>query len=172
MAMKVTFDFDKRQILIDGDAKQMVDVLVAAQTLAPMLTHIQINAGASPPQNRETKIEVGTAVEQSQAQQVSGRTMKQFSRQLQLENAYERVAAIAYYAKLYENRQAFSPKEMSDWFGHCGFAKPTQMGVVLFDAKRRHNYVESAGHGQYKLTTNGDNLVIGKLNKVESAQAQ
>jgi hypothetical protein len=56
---------------------------------------------------------------------------------------------------------------MSEWFGHCGFTKPSQMSVVVFDAKRRHGFIDSAGHGQYKLTTNGDNLVIGKLNQLE-----
>jgi hypothetical protein len=43
------------------------------------------------------------------------------------------------------------------------------MAVVVFDAKRRHNFLDTAGHGQYKLTTNGDNLVIGKLNEVEES---
>jgi hypothetical protein len=169
--VKVTFDFDKRQIAIDGDAPQMVEILQAARELAPLLSQIQINTVASAPTAARQSAErsTGGAATNGSSPVNIGMTMKQWVRQLRLDNNYERVAAIAYYAKMYESRQAFSPKEMSDWFGHCGFTKPAQMAVVVFDAKRRHNFLDTAGHGQYKLTTNGDNLVIGKLNEVEES---
>jgi len=170
--MKLTFDFDRRQIVIDGDAPQMVDILQAARELAPHLSQIQLNiAGASPAGALAGSSEIkaaATATASNGSAAATGQTMKQFVRQLHLANHYERIAAVAYYAKLYENRQAFSPKEMAEWFGHCGFTKPAQMSVVVFDARRRHGFLETAGHGQYKLTTNGDNLIIGKLNQVEA----
>jgi hypothetical protein len=168
--MKLTFDFDRRQIVIDGDAPQMVDILQAARELAPLLSQIQINttgpSTASPAPSAGERL--AATPPNGSVTAATGQTMKQFVRQLQLANHYERIAAIAYYVKLFENRPTFSPKEMSEWFGHCGFTKPSQMSVVVFDARRRHGFIDTAGHGQYKLTTNGDNLVIGKLNQLEA----
>ena len=73
------------------------------------------------------------------------------------------MTALGYYATKVLGKDTFSPKEMSEWFNHCGFIKPSQMAVAISDAKRKYGYLESAGHGLWKLSTSGENLVIGKL---------
>jgi hypothetical protein len=95
--VKVTFDFDKRQIAIDGDAPQMVEILQAARELAPLLSQIQINTVASAPTAARQSAErsTGGAATNGSSPVNIGMTMKQWVRQLRLDNNYERVAAIA-----------------------------------------------------------------------------
>jgi hypothetical protein len=38
----------------------------------------------------------------------------------------------------------------------------------VFDAAKKHGFLESAGHAKWKLTTQGENLITGKMN--ETAQ--
>lgn len=86
---------------------------------------------------------------------------------MKLGNTSERLAAIAYYVKHHEEEETVSPKQMSRWFTICGFQKPSQMGVAFSDARRQHGYVENVGRGEWRITTNGENLIIGKLNETE-----
>jgi hypothetical protein len=170
--MKVIFDLALRQILIEGDGPELIKVLQTARDIAPSLPNIQIaTRGAAvpaPPINNH-----GEAIVPSQATQAIGTTMRQFVRGLSLDNAAERIAAIAYYTKTHEGRDSFSPKEMDVWFGQCGLQKPSQMGVAIFDTKRKYGYIDNGnGRGQWRIAIGGENLVIGKLNQAESAQGQ
>jgi hypothetical protein len=169
--MKLVFDFAAQQIGIEGDGPELLKLLQAARELAPELSHIQI-ATRGPGSARQAST---AAVEQKIAgrnghSDLVGQTMRQFVRSLPLDNAAERIAAIAYYVKTQEGRESFAPKEMSEWFTHCGLQKPAQMPVAIFDAKRKYGYLESGGHGKWRLTTGGENLVVGKQNQIEERQ--
>jgi hypothetical protein len=168
--MKITFDFSRQQVAIEGEHAHIVEVLTLVQKVAPAISHIQIvqsgspGSPATPTQGSSNGHQETPHASQNGGSQVQ--TLRQFARGLQLDNTSERIAAIAYHMKQHD-KPTFSPKEMSDWFGICGFQKPAQMPVAVSDAKRKYMYLESAGHGAWKLTTNGDNLVIGKMNQAE-----
>ena len=79
-----------------------------------------------------------------------------------LENIAERVAAIAYSVNKVEGRPSFSPKEMDGWFTMCGFQKPSQMPLALFDTKRKYGYAENISRGLWRISNQGENLIIRK----------
>ncbi len=176
--MKITFDFAKQQISLEGDEGHLLDVLAQVRQLAPMLPRIEITSIL--PSGVSSGVETCGMGNENGAKGIAngngpaspGHTVRQFVRAIQLNNVSERIAAVAYFMKNNEGRQSFSPKEMNEWFGFCGFQKPAQMPVAVFDAKRKHGYTESAGHGQWKLSTNGENLVIGKLNQLDNLPAR
>ncbi|HQU46417.1 MAG TPA: hypothetical protein PK867_26660, partial [Pirellulales bacterium] len=64
-----------------------------------------------------------------------------------------------------ENRPSFSPKELDGWFTMCGFQKPSQMPVALFDTKRKYGYADNIGRGMWRISTQGENLITAKLNE-------
>jgi len=178
--MKVTFDLAARQISIDGDGPELLKLLETVRAVAPQLPNIQIatkgELHAPPALYTGTGPGTGTGVGMvnqdysppSIGALQSGQTVRQFVRGLPLDNAAERIAAIAYYIKTHEGRNDFSPKEMDSWFSICGLQKPAQMGVAIFDTKRKYGYIDNGnGRGQWRLTIGGENLVIGKLNQAE-----
>jgi hypothetical protein len=52
---------------------------------------------------------------------------------------------------------------MDGWFTMCGFQKPAQMPVALFDAKRKYGYTENTGRGMWRISNQGENLMIAKV---------
>ena len=153
--MRIEFDLTRSQVSIEGDGPELIAVLEAVRHVAPKLSEIRITTGAchDPPESHN-----GTAG----ARRTSNQTMRDFARGLDLSSNSERIAAIAYYATKLEQRESFSAKDMGDWFTICGFQKPTQMPVALFDAKRKYGFLEKAGHGRWRISTQGENMVIGK----------
>jgi hypothetical protein len=96
-------------------------------------------------------------------------TLRKFVRSLSLRNMSERIAAIAYYVNKIEKRPSFSPKEMDGWFTMCGMQKPSQMSLALFDAKRKYGYMESPSRGVWKVSNQGENLIIRKVEESHEA---
>jgi hypothetical protein len=165
--MKVVFDLSAGKISIEGESSKLIEVLQAAQQIAPLLSRVEIDRKPAASQDERPGTRNDVSGQGAGSLPANGRTLKQFVRQLGLDNIAERVAGIAFYEKHYDNRDSFSPKEMGDWFTICGFQKPAQMPVAIFDTKRKYGYVDSAGHAKWKITTNGENLVIGKQNNLE-----
>lgn len=164
--MRVTFDFAAGKIAIDGDGPELLKLLEAARNVAPSISEIQVSMNREPQvQPAPSQSAVGAANPTSHA----GLTLRQFVRPLRLDNAAERVAAIAFYKKTHEGVDTFSPREMDGWFTQAGLQKPSQMPVAVFDAKRKYGYLESGGHGKWRLTNNGENLVNGKLHQPTEA---
>lgn len=154
--MHVTFDFSNRRISIEGDAPELVQVLTLAREIAPNLP--AINIITEPQKNGNGVPRLGNDHGSESTQ-----TLRQFVRSLSLSNAAERIAAISYYQNKVAKVPSVSPKEMGDLFTQCGFQKPKQMPVALFDSRRKYGYMESAGHGAWRISTNGENLIVGKL---------
>lgn len=98
----------------------------------------------------------------TQASQAT-KTLRQFARALTLNNATEKITAIAYYVNKIEGCHSFSPREMDGWFTMCGFQKPSQMPVAIFDAKRKYGYMENAGRAMWRISNQGENLIAAKL---------
>jgi hypothetical protein len=153
---RVTFDFRRGTILVEGPADDLTKLFDAVRAAAPTLKQINI----------VTNDTVGS-VDVPMHEPVEPRTssqrppsMRDFARRFPFENIPQRIAVLAYYSAKYDQRPSFSVKEMSDWFGLCGFKKPTQMPVAMSDAKRKYGYVESKGRDQWTISTGGENLVL------------
>lgn len=162
--MKIVFDFANSRVLIEGDKNDVMDVLQAAHAIAPNVQQIQIvqvGQGESK-QTRQISDQRESPLDNSQ-NPAHGKTLRQFARSLTLDNSAERIAAIAYYVNKIESRPSFSPKDMDGWFTMCGFQKPSQMPVALFDAKRKYGYADNVGRGMWRISNQGENLIIGKI---------
>jgi hypothetical protein len=168
--MKITLDFAANKISIEGDAPQLLEIIAAVREAVPSIEEIVITTNStraphSGPGPGESLPRLPSPPRSgSNGKTLNGQTIRQFVRSLPLRTAQERIVAIAYYMKHQEGRDVFSPKEMDGWFSICALPKPSQMPVALSDAKRHAGYVDSAGYGKWKLTNNGENLVVGKLN--------
>ncbi|MBI2823191.1 MAG: hypothetical protein HYX69_00715 [Planctomycetia bacterium] len=172
--MKLVLDFAAARIGIEGDGEELLTVLQLARQIAPSLAQIEINTvgrGTTEPHKTPQKQGNSSSIGQNgtgqSAANASGQTVRQFVRGMKFDNTAERIAAVAYYKKTYEGADSFSPKEMANWFSVCGFQKPTQMSVAIFTAGKKYDYVRNLGHAKWALTTNGENLVIGKQNEIE-----
>jgi hypothetical protein len=165
--MKVVFDLAAQRISIEGNEPELVNLLKQARELAPALSHIEISTREKSGQAPSSEASGITTITPQNGGQLSTQTMRQFVRGLGLTNVSERIAAIAYFAKHAGSKEIFSPKEMDGWFTVCGLQKPGQMSVAIYDAKRKYGYVESSAHGKWKVSTDGENLVITKQNKAE-----
>jgi hypothetical protein len=157
--MKITLDFSRNQVSIDGDGPELLNILEKARELMPQLSEINIvtsrasnvdGALGNPPKGPNDG--------------ASGHipAPREFAKKIAPATAAERIATIATYQKRYQNRDFFSPKEMEDWFSHFGFSKPTQMTVAVFDAKKGMGYVENVGYAKWRLTPTGENFVVRK----------
>lgn len=161
--MQIVFDFPKQQITIDGEELELVELLKLVREIAPKFPAISIvskttePAESTPPPASSTNGANGTPHANGAG------TLRQFTRSIELDNISERIAAVAYYQKHYGSRPNLSPKEANELFTQCGFQKPAQMPVAFFDAKRKYGYMESAGHGIWRVSTQGENLIIGKM---------
>jgi hypothetical protein len=153
MPIKITFDFGMKQIIIEGGEGDLIKVAQEVKSLAPQFSEIRILTEqiASNPQERQPSFsEVGP----------KAGSLRQFAKSLPLSNSYERIAAIAYYVIKIEKKPFFSVKEMSDWFGLCGFQKPALMPVALSDAKRKYGYVDNKGRDRWTISTAGENRIM------------
>ena len=156
MTIKVTFDPRTGKIIVEGESSDLLAVLAAAQKVAPHFKHMSI--GPATMSEEEEVVRGGESASSSRKP-----AMREFGKSLSLGNTYERIAALAYHAIKTEGRTSFSPKEMDDWFGLCGFKKPGNMRVALADAKAKYGYVVSKGYAQWTIATGGENLVMEKI---------
>jgi hypothetical protein len=155
---RVTFDLRRGTILVEGPTDALTKLFDAVRAAAPTLKHISIvtnDAVAATPPIHEPH-------EQQPSPGVNSRppAMRDFARSFTFENTYQRIAVLAYYSAKYDRKPSFTVKDMNDWFGLCGFKKPSQMPVALSDARRKYGYVESKGRDQWIIATGGENLVL------------
>jgi hypothetical protein len=76
---------------------------------------------------------------------------------------YERLAILFHYAREIEGRLTLTSRELTDWFGLCGFKAPARMDKALDNLKRQHHIVERTGPGQWALTAAGENVALDLL---------
>lgn len=172
--MKVVFDVSGGKLAIEGDGPELLKVLEAARNLAPHVSQIQIIAshGERPtvhPQHSAADASAPTE-NRTPLRDAPTATLRQFVRSLSLDNISERIAAIAYYVNKMEGRPHFAPKEMDGWFTMCGLQKPAQMPLALFDAKRKYGYAENVARGSWRISNQGENLIIRKLEESRESQ--
>lgn len=162
---RITFDVRKGVIVIEGPGDELGKLIENVRALAPSLKEIRIVSSDGGGGGGE-KGERGESMEEIRPKRKS--SLRDFARRFSLENTYERIAVIAHHVIKEDGKPSFTAKEMNDWFGLCGFKKPTQMPVALSDARRKYGYVENKGRDQWTIATGGENLV---LELVESRSA-
>jgi hypothetical protein len=73
---------------------------------------------------------------------------------------------VAYYvshlAAQKDRKNAISTKDIETWFKIAGYKLPTAPAFTLPNAKNA-GYLDSVGHGEYKLNPVGYNLVVHSL---------
>lgn len=171
--MKVVFDIAAGRLAIEGDGPELVKVLEIARELAPSISQIQIVTTRSPSKTPSSPDAIATNGASSAGRSLVPtvpKTLRQFGRSLSFNNISERIAAIAYYVNKIESRPSFSPKEMDGWFTMCGFKKPAQMHLALFDSKRKYGYAESVARGIWRISNQGENLIIRKIEESREMQ--
>lgn len=166
--MKVVFDLTIGRLAIEGDGPELLKVLDAARTLAPEITQIQIVTSSATKERADE--DIGRTHDAPTAR--AAKTMRQFARSLVVDNAAERIAAIAYYVNKVEGKQSFSPKELDGWFTMCGFQKPSQIAMALFDTKRKYGYVDNIGRGMWRISNQGENLILAKIEDITEKGSQ
>jgi hypothetical protein len=164
---RITFDLRRGIITVEGPATDVGKLFDGVRTLAPAIKHINIVSTEVLPAPRG--VDLGAPLDASDLSP-AGRKLgvRDFARQFTLENTYQRIAVIAYHNAKVAEKGTFSVKEMSDWFGLCGFKKPTQMAVALSDARRKYEYVQNKGRDQWAIAVGGENLVLELLESIAS----
>lgn len=89
--------------------------------------------------------------------------VRDFARSINVSSIFEKITLLAYHSKEINKEPSFTAKEMSVWFGLCGFQKPAQMAVALSDTRRRLGYIDNKGRDQWVITTAGENFVLNLL---------
>jgi len=165
MSLKVTFDFAAQKIVIEGEEGDLLKLAQAAKDIAPILSEISINPQGTvvPSAPMVTSVPVSHTV--------TTRTpgIREFAKALPLSNNYEKIAALIYHATKIQNNPSVTLKELGEWFGLCGFSKPALMPVAVSDTKRKYDYITSKGRDQWVMSTSGENLILGMLEKQRPA---
>jgi hypothetical protein len=159
MGIKVVFDFELNQIIIEGEEEDLTKVLKAAKELAPSVSEIRLVKPGT------VKVNNGNQPAGLPNPPLANKGIRDFVRTLTLNSHFDRIAAVAYYINKIQNKQFFTVKEMNDLFGLCGFQKPKNMAVALSDTKRKRDYVENKGRDQWTVTTTGENLIMRMLER-------
>lgn len=173
--MQVVFDFANKKVVVDGDGPDLVNIFSLIKEIAPKLPSITFTSTGSVDSSSGGNGGGGNGSGGGEgggnSQTGHNQTMRQFVRSLSLGSLSEKITAIAYYQSKVLSRPTFSPKDMADWFTQCGLEKPTQMSVAVFDTKKRNGFIENAGHGSWKVSTQGENFIIRKTEESKESKA-
>jgi hypothetical protein len=90
-------------------------------------------------------------------------SVRNLSRGFANRKLYEKVAILFHYAREIEGRFTLTSRDLSDWFGLCGFKAPARMDKALDNVKRLHHIVERTGQGEWELTAAGENVALDLL---------
>ena len=90
-------------------------------------------------------------------------SVRDFARRFVNRKLYERIAILFYYAHRTENRSTLTSRDLSDWFGLCGFKIPVRMDKALDNMMRQRHIVERTGPGQWALTATGESVALDLL---------
>ena len=148
----VTFDLQRGRIFV-GDEEQLVKLF--------KLLPAPSDEGKSPVASGQRVMSTeGSTRSASNEYRTS---VRNFARGFANRKLYERVAILFHYAREIEGRFTLTSRDLSDWFGLCGFKVPARMDKALDNLKRQHHIVERTGQGQWALTATGENVALDLL---------
>lgn len=143
----ITFDLRRRRIFV-GDGEELAKLL-------------KLSSGAgeveSAPSNDELTAPAGGHANGH------GASIRDFARRFARRKLYERIAILMHYARRNDNRSTVTVRELSDWFGLCGFKTPARMDKALDNLMRQRRMVERTGPGQWSLTSAGESVALDVL---------
>jgi len=93
-------------------------------------------------------------------------SVRDFARRFVSRKLYERIAILFYYAHRIDGRSTLTSRDLSDWFGLCGFKIPVRMDKALDNMMRQRHIVERTGPGQWSLTATGESVALDLLEPV------
>ena len=91
------------------------------------------------------------------------KSVRDFARSFAHRKLYERVALLFYYAHHIEGRSTLTTRDLSDWFGLCGYRVPTRMDKSLDNLMRLRHIVERTGPKQWSITASGESVALDLL---------
>jgi hypothetical protein len=150
----VAFDVRRGRIFI-GSAEELAKVL----TVAPG-TGVNGKNRAAPPGHPAQGNDVSTTTVHPNGHRTS---VRDFARRFANRKLYERIAILLYYTHRVEGRSTLTSKDLSDWFGLCGFKIPARMDKALDNLMRQRHIVERTGPGQWALTAAGESVALDLL---------
>jgi hypothetical protein len=98
----------------------------------------------------------------------SGVSVREFARRFAHRKLFERIAVLLHYAHRIEGRGTLTSRELSDWFGLCGFKTPVRMDKALDNLMRQRHMVQRAGPGLWALTAAGESVALDLLEATDS----
>lgn len=155
-----------------AEALQQLDPVARERALQYAMQHLGLDVGAvrpdaerrsaTPPADGSPK----AAPESRSAQQL--RDIRSFKEQKQPQSDIQMAVLAAYYlselAPEGSRKPTIAKSDMTELFIQAGYPLPTRTDFTLSNAKQA-GYLDSAGHGKYKLNPVGHNLVAHSLPK-------
>jgi hypothetical protein len=150
----VAFDVRRGRIFIGG-AEELTKVLNFAPAIG-----VDGRSQAALPGQPAQRSEVSTTTVHPNGHRTS---VRDFARRFASRKLYERIAILLYYTHRVEGRSTLTSKDLSDWFGLCGFKIPARMDKALDNVMRQRHMVERTGPGQWALTAAGESVALDLL---------
>ena len=97
-------------------------------------------------------------------------SVRNFARGFGNRKLYELVALLFHYAREIEGRSTLTSRDLSEWFGLCGFEVPVRMDKTLDNLKRQRHIVERTGPHEWALTPTGENIALDLLEPTTGSQ--
>jgi hypothetical protein len=149
----VTLDVRSGRIFV-GDAEELAKLLKLGPATASERGSSTASGQGAP------SVEDLTTVSNSNGKRT---TVREFARPFAQRKLYERIAILFHYAHRVEGRSSLTSRDLSDWFGLCGFKTPVRMDKALDNLKRQRRMVERTGPGQWALTAAGESIALDVL---------
>lgn len=134
-------------------------------------TGISQPAGVSSARGQDDSLSRVVTLQSVPASVVDIRTL---AAQKQPSSAIEMATLVAYYLKHQapdgERRDEITKADVEKYFVQAGFPLPTQTQFTLPNAKNA-GYLETAGHGKYKLNSVGHNLIAHNMPRRSDSNA-
>jgi hypothetical protein len=170
MPIKIIYELQTNKLVIEGEEGDLVGLLKMVQELIPSIGTVSIVRPSLIQSNLVASTSALASPEMSPNSPVRDLGVREFARRFAVDTAFDRIAVIGYYANKIKQNPTFTVKEMGDWFGLCGFAKPKNMAVAFSDTKRKKEFIDSKGRDQWCITTIGENFVMDLLESLPSSQ--
>ena len=150
----IAFDLRLGQIFV-GDGEQLGRLLRPVPPVGPDAGSVGVHQG-QPAQSGEAS----TTTLNPNGHRTS---VRDFARRFVHRKLYERIAILLYYAHRIEARSTLTSRDLSDWFGLCGFKIPVRMDKALDNVMRQRRIAERRGPGQWALTASGESVALDLL---------
>lgn len=159
--MKITLDFAKQTVTIEGSQEDAASLFAAIKDVAPKMKEIRVVMDGGAPSGGVGG--EGGGKQKGERTPLAKMTMRDFAKTLAPTVQAERIAVIGYYHCKLQEKESFSPKEMADWLALSGWGKPMVASRAMFDAKKNRGFVENKGHGKWAITVEAENFVVGLI---------